>query len=78
MNTYNELAVEKLKEGMERISMQSGIADNSTYSFTGLFKAMAKLQEDLSDFIKDFRAIATDSTTIREQTSLPRSQRSKS
>ncbi|MEK5071423.1 methyl-accepting chemotaxis protein [Sporosarcina sp. FSL K6-1508] len=68
VNTYNELAVQKLKEGMERIAMQSGIADNSTYSFTSLFEAMAKLQEDLSDFIKDFGAIETDSATIRERT----------
>lgn len=68
VNTYNELAIKKLSEGLQRITTQMEVADNSKATFTDLFTTMSKLQQELSNFIIDFGAIATDSETIRGRT----------
>src|SRR6185437_2305122 len=54
VNRYNELAVSKLENGLEQVTMQTTVADESSASFTDLFETMTKLQKELSSFIQDF------------------------
>ncbi|MHA6258395.1 methyl-accepting chemotaxis protein [Sporosarcina sp. CAU 1771] len=68
VNTYNELALSKLSDGLKQMSIQMAVADDSSESFNELFVSMTKLQEELSDFIDDFSTISKDSETIRERT----------
>ncbi len=68
VNTYNELAVTKLSEGLKQVTVQMEVADDSRTSFNDLSTTMSKLQQELSNFIIDFGMIATDSETIRART----------
>ncbi|HJF32903.1 MAG TPA: hypothetical protein K8V56_14160, partial [Sporosarcina psychrophila] len=68
VNNYNEIAVKKLGNGVEQVTMQAAVADESSASFTDLFTTMRNLQKTLSDFIQDFGAITKDSALIQERT----------
>lgn len=68
MNSYNELAVKKLDDGLQQVVMQTTVADESSASFTDLFDTMKTLQQELSRFIQDFGQITQDSESIRERT----------
>lgn len=68
VNSYNELAVKKLGDGLQQVVMQTTVADESSVSFTDLFDTMMALQQELSSFIQDFGKITLDSESIRERT----------
>ncbi len=68
VNSYNELAVKKLGDGLQQVAMQTTVADESSASFTDLFDTMTTLQRELSLFIQDFGKITMDSESIRERT----------
>jgi len=68
VNTYNELAVTKLTEGLKQITLQTEVADDSSASFTVLFTTMSKLQADLTVFITEFGTIEESSEAIQERT----------
>lgn len=68
VNSYNELAVKKLGDGLQQVTMQTTVADESSVSFTDLFDTMMALQQELSSFIQDFGQITLDSESIRERT----------
>lgn len=68
VNSYNELAVQKLGDGLQQVVMQTTVADESSASFTDLFDTMTTLQQELSRFIQDFGKITQDSESIRERT----------
>ncbi|WP_203245966.1 methyl-accepting chemotaxis protein [Sporosarcina beigongshangi] len=68
VNNYNELAVQKLGDGLQQVAMQTTVADESSASFEDLFDTMTVLQQELSSFIQDFSKITNDSETIRERT----------
>lgn len=68
VNNYNEIAVKKLGDGLEQVTMQTAVADESSASFTDLFGTMTKLQNVLSIFIQDFGKITKDSALIQERT----------
>lgn len=68
VNSYNELAVKKLGDGLQQVVMQTTVADESSASFTDLFDTMMTLQKELSRFIQDFGKITQDSESIRERT----------
>lgn len=68
VNTYNELAVSKLDDGLKQVATQMTVADDSSKSFNDLYLTMSKFQEELSSFIADFNTISKDSETIRERT----------
>ncbi|MBO0588427.1 hypothetical protein [Sporosarcina sp. E16_8] len=68
VNNYNEIAVKKLGDGLEQVTMQNAVADESSASFIDLFDTMTKLQQVLSTFIQDFGKITEDSALIQERT----------
>ena len=68
VNSYNELAVKKLADGLDQVTLQTAVADQSSASFTDLFETMTTLQNVLSSFIQDFSKITTDSELIQERT----------
>jgi len=68
LNSTNEIAVKKLGVGLEQVTMQSAVADESSASFTDLFETMTMLQKSLSNFIQDFGQISKDSALIQERT----------
>ncbi|QNK87214.1 hypothetical protein H7992_18690 [Sporosarcina sp. resist] len=68
VNNYNEIAVKKLGDGLEQVTMQTAVADESSASFIDLFETMTKLQKVLSIFIQDFGKITEDSALIQERT----------
>lgn len=68
VNSYNDLAVKKLGDGLQQVAMQTTVADESSVSFTDLFDTMMALQKELSSFIQDFGQITLDSESIRERT----------
>lgn len=68
VNNYNELAVNKLGDGLKQVTVQTAVADKSSESFADLFETMAKLQKELSTFIQDFSTITKNSESIRERT----------
>ncbi|WP_342512969.1 methyl-accepting chemotaxis protein [Sporosarcina sp. FSL K6-1522] len=68
VNRYNELAVTKLGEGLQQISVQTAVADASSLSFTALCETMTTLQQELSVFIQSFGGITADSASIQERT----------
>lgn len=68
VNSYNELAVEKLADGLEQVTLQTAVADQSSASFKDLFETMTTLQNVLSSFIQDFSKITADSELIQERT----------
>ena len=68
VNSYNELAVGKLADGMDQLILQNDVANESTATFSDLSKLMKHLQEGLSAFIRDFEMITDNSRTIQERT----------
>ncbi|AMQ07521.1 methyl-accepting chemotaxis protein [Sporosarcina psychrophila] len=68
VNNYNEIAVKKLGDGLEQVTMQTAVADESSATFIDLFETMTKLQKVLSIFIQDFGKITEDSALIQERT----------
>ena len=68
VNSYNELAVQKISDGLAQINKQIKVADESSKSFTDLYETMSKLQEELSAFIMNFKVIGENSEIIKERT----------
>lgn len=68
VNSYNEMALQKLEDGVAQVSQQAEAADQSSEAFSDLYDTMSKLQDEISTFILDFRVIAEDSQTTRERT----------
>lgn len=68
VNTFNELAVSKLKAGKEQITIQTEVADSSNVTFTGLRSAMSELQSEMQTFIESFKEVTTNTGTIQERT----------
>lgn len=68
VNRYNELAVQKLGDGLQQVKVQKIVADESSVSFADLFETMMNLQKELTVFIQDFGKITLDSESIRERT----------
>ncbi|MFJ7932843.1 methyl-accepting chemotaxis protein [Sporosarcina sp. NPDC096371] len=68
VNRYNNLAVQKLGDGLQQVAVQTTVADESSASFADLVDTMMVLQKELSAFIQDFSRITLDSESIRERT----------
>ncbi|WP_301107832.1 methyl-accepting chemotaxis protein [Sporosarcina sp.] len=68
VNTFNELSVGKLSDGLKQVAEQVEVADSSNKSFTDLFGTMVTLQNALHAFMDDFESIATSSETVSERT----------
>ena len=68
VNSYNELAVQKISDGLAQINKQIKVADESSESFTDLYETMSKLQEELTAFIMNFKVIGENSEIIKERT----------
>lgn len=68
VNTFNELSVGKLAEGLKQVADQVEVADRSTRSFSDLFGTMVTLQNALHAFMDDFEEIAASSESVSERT----------
>ncbi|MFC5604671.1 methyl-accepting chemotaxis protein [Sporosarcina koreensis] len=68
VNEYNELAVTKMEEGLEQLSIQSTVAEESVQSFNSLYKAMDKLKVNLTAFNDEFQTISQNSERIQQRT----------
>ncbi|PID25437.1 methyl-accepting chemotaxis protein [Sporosarcina sp. P7] len=68
LNSTNTIAVGKLEEGLQRLTMQNRVADESSASFGVLHQVMAALQNELTKFISEFDIITDRTLTIREHT----------
>lgn len=68
LNSTNAVAVSKLGEGLEQLTMQNSVADESSASFEALHQVMSALQHELSEFMNEFEVITGRTSTIREHT----------
>ncbi|WP_252502414.1 methyl-accepting chemotaxis protein [Sporosarcina sp. Marseille-Q4943] len=68
VNEYNDLAVMKMEEGIEQLTVQSTVAEESVQSFNSLYTAMDTLKENLTSFIDEFQTIAQNSEKIQQRT----------
>lgn len=68
VNTFNELSVGKLQDGLRQVAEQVKVADRSNTSFAELFGTMTTLQSALHAFMDDFEYIAKSSETVSERT----------
>ncbi|WP_194841563.1 methyl-accepting chemotaxis protein [Sporosarcina obsidiansis] len=68
VNTFNQLSVGKLADGLQQVTEQVRIADSSNQSFTELFGTMTTLQHALHAFMKDFETISESSEAVSERT----------
>ncbi|GKV65867.1 MULTISPECIES: methyl-accepting chemotaxis protein [unclassified Sporosarcina] len=68
VNTFNELSVGKLSDGLKQVAEQVKVADNSNRSFSELFGTMITLQNALHAFMDDFDHIADSSKSVSEHT----------
>ncbi|MCM3111713.1 methyl-accepting chemotaxis protein [Lederbergia lenta] len=68
VNTYNELAVDKVQEGVHQMKEQVNLADDSNASFIDLFRTMSTLQLELQQFSKQMSTISENSGVIQGRT----------
>lgn len=68
VNKYNELAVEKVQDGVQQMNEQVNLADDSNASFIDLFRTMNMLQLELQQFTKQMITISENSSVIEGRT----------
>lgn len=68
VNRYNEQALSKLKDGVQQVSTQVSIAEQSNTTFNTLYESMQILQQQLKQFVQAANSIEQNSMNIQTAT----------